>query len=288
MATVLLVEVCPFFSTKRIRLSVHSFTFLLSFVLLSLPGDHCFSFFFFPCCLRNGKTEHQCLDRVFFFFFPRSVSGWHPPSAPSLLWWDTGVFGQGLSGFFFLVFFFFFLFISTELWSSRELAVEGICIMLLHKSLKTTFWQMGIWLHRWVPSSWHSKYPQWWMKVISFWIRQVFCRLFFVRRTVIPDIYFVSSFFPSFLPPFPPFFLLTEDELQLPALHYPALRRRIARCHRNRHHPFYESLPGPAHVRWPPPHLHQSGWSQCPGHRRERRRLSHQHLHRPQLSRLQQ
>lgn len=166
--------------------------------------------------------------------------------------------------------------------------------MLQHKSFKVTFWHMGIWLHLWVLRIWHSKYPQWWMKVISFWMRQVSCcNIFFSWEGFFWHLRFwfssPLSFPPSLLfSPSSSSLLSTEDELQLPALHHPALRCCAARCHCDRHHPFHEPLPGPAHVRWPTPHLHQPGWRQCPGHRGARRRLPHQHLHRPQLSRLQQ
>lgn len=93
-------------------------------------------------------------------------------------------------------------------------------------------------------------------------------------------------FFLSLLSCPPPPFI--EDELQLPALHHPALCGCTAGCHRDRHHPFHESLPGTTLVRWPTPHFHQPGWSKRPGHSWEGWRFSYQHLHWPQLSWLQQ
>lgn len=58
---------------------------------------------------------------------------------------------------------------------------------------------MGIWLYHWALSIWHSKYPQWWMKVISFWIRQVSCCKFWCSTTISFHFLFPPSPLPSLL-----------------------------------------------------------------------------------------
>ncbi len=188
METMLLVEVC-LFSSKRILLSVHSFTFYLLSEWLLLYYLF-LATIVFAVFRPVSEMERQsicvltvCCPEVSQASIPPPL---HHHSNDILGLWAEIVW-------FYLSF--------REFTFSRGLAVERIYIMLQHKSFKTTFWQMGIWLCRWVLNIWLSKYPQWWMKVISFWKSQVFCHNFWCSSNCDPNSYFFSSFLPYSLPP---------------------------------------------------------------------------------------